>query len=218
MGRKPKQHYPSFFKVLVKDHDFASTLLIPQAFVKRNLEGEVPAKAQIKDQNDSHCWTVEVKKTGEKNHYSFMGSGWRKFVRDCELKDMDFLVFKPITNSVFKIVRYAASGCEKDLISNPVIELPVQDSVSEETRVNPAATARISTKRHVKLRNEKGKVWSVEICLRTYPSAQGRIDLRYGWSDFWKQNKIVDGDSCLFNFIKSARNVIDVVVQKTGRV
>ncbi|XP_058189344.1 putative B3 domain-containing protein At5g66980 [Rhododendron vialii] len=148
MGRKPKQHYPSFFKVLMDD--FASKLLIPRAFVERNLEGKVPAKALIKDRNDSHWWTVEVKKTGEKNHYSFMRSGWRKFVRDCELKEKDFLVFKPISNSVFEIVRYAPNGCEKDLISNPVIELPVQDFVSEQIRVNPAAKARETRSRKSK--------------------------------------------------------------------
>ncbi|KAG5535729.1 hypothetical protein RHGRI_023479 [Rhododendron griersonianum] len=290
MGRKPK-HYPSFFKVLM--NDFASKLRIPRDFViVRNLEGKLPAKALIKDRNYLHWWTVKVKKTGEKNHYSFMRSGWRKFVRDCELKERDFLVFKLISNSVFEIVRYAPNGCEKDLMSNPIIE--PQDSVSEQIKINPAKARKtrsrkskeaealphpssrrtsgrvaeasgsqeqtkhpnfkvvikkhhrsclvnqlcdslslslvlqtlpkdfvratgMAKKRCVTLRNEEGKEWGVEICLRTYPTSHGRIDLREGWSDFWKQNKIVYGDSCLFKFIKGAGNVVDVVVQKRGR-
>ncbi|KAI8542279.1 hypothetical protein RHMOL_Rhmol08G0126700 [Rhododendron molle] len=100
----------------------------------RDLDGRLPAKALIKDRNYSHWWTVKVKTTGEENHYSFMRSGWRKLVRDCELKETDFLVFTLISNSVFEIVRYAPNGCEKELISNPIIELQDPEQIKE----NPA--------------------------------------------------------------------------------
>ncbi|KAG5535730.1 hypothetical protein RHGRI_023480 [Rhododendron griersonianum] len=264
MGRKPK-HFTSFSKVLM--HDFASKLLIPPEFVMRDLDGKLPAKALIKDRNYSHWWTVKVKTTGEKNHYSFMRSGWRKLVRDCELKEMDFLVFKLISNSVFEVVRYAPNGCEKELIRNPI---KLQDSVYEQIKENPAEApktrmqkskgaealprpsarrsrgkvaeasgsgeqiehpsftvvirkfyrsrlTRMAEKKSVKLRNEEGKEWTVDLCIRNYPSSYGRIDLGVGWPAFCKENEIVDGDSCLFKFIKSAGDVIDVVVQRGGR-
>ncbi|KAH7853127.1 hypothetical protein Vadar_033628 [Vaccinium darrowii] len=138
MGRKPK-HCPSFFKVLVDDR-FADKLRIPPAFVLRVLEGEVPAKAVIKAQNDDSkkSWTVKVvKKTGEKYNYSFTGHGWRKFVEDCGLKAGEFLVFKLVSNSVFQIVRFGLNGCVKELITDPVIKH--ETCVSEQIKENHCA-------------------------------------------------------------------------------
>ncbi|XP_058180018.1 putative B3 domain-containing protein At5g66980 [Rhododendron vialii] len=274
MGRKPK-HFPSFSKVLMDD--FASKLRIPPEFVMRDLDGKLPAKALIKDRNYSHWWTVKVKTTGEENHYSFTQSGWRKLVRDCELKEMDFMVFTLVSNSVFEVVRYAPNGCEKDLISNPIIGLQDSEQIKENSAVAPKTRSRkskeadalphpstrrrsrgkvaaeafgsreqtehpsftvvitkyyrsrltlqksfaretsMATKKSVKLRNEEGKEWTVDICVRTHRTSYGRIDLGVGWPAFCKENEIVDGDSCLFKFIKSAGDVIDVVVHKGGR-
>lgn len=81
----------------------------------------------------------------------------------------------------------------------------------------PMAFARetgMARRSKVLLRNEEGKVWGANICLRTYPTSGGRIDLSSGWSAFRKENKIVEGDSCVFEFVRSAGNVIDVRVQK----
>ncbi|KAH7850921.1 hypothetical protein Vadar_004643 [Vaccinium darrowii] len=274
MGRKPR-HFPSFFKILIGD-DFADKLRIPPAFVMSNLEGQLPAEALIKAENDSNSWAVKVEQTGEKNHCSFIRRGWRKFVEDCGLQAGDFLVFKLISNSVFEIVRYGPNGCEKALVSNPVIKRQ-QTSVSEQIKEIPAtarttrspkseeAQAHPSTRRSsgivvevsdseeqteyprfvvvikkhhrscltlpmafaretgmarkskVLLRNEEGKVWGANICLRTYRTSGGRIDLSSGWSAFRKENKIVEGDSCVFEFVRSAGNMIDVRVRKGGR-
>ncbi|KAH7852524.1 hypothetical protein Vadar_025981 [Vaccinium darrowii] len=357
MGRKPK-HGPSFFKILIGE-EFEDKLRIPPAFVTSNLAGQLPAKALIKPPNDSRSWAVEVKKTGDKNHYSFIRRGWRKFVEDCGLQAGDFVVFKLISNWVFEIVRYGPDGCEKELTINPVSEqikenpvkarttrsvkseeAPAQASSGDSLPTNhprrgdvnfpfavtdrviikgnkrtpqclvgreaivttrcshgwyvvktldnpesvklqysslvkvsddpssskpstgpntgrssrivaeasgsrkqteypsfdavigkvvisnyyrsrltlPMAFARgtgMATKRAVVLKNEEGRVWPVDIS--TYPSSRGRIDLSGGWPAFLKENNIVLGDSCVFKFIPSAGNVIDVVVQKGRR-
>ncbi|KAI8542280.1 hypothetical protein RHMOL_Rhmol08G0126800 [Rhododendron molle] len=75
----------------------------------------------------------------------------------------------------------------------------------------------MANKKSVKLRNEEGREWTVDLCMRNYRGSYGRIDLGVGWPAFCKENEIVDGDSCLFKFIKSAGGVIDVAVQKGGR-
>lgn len=106
----------------------------------RVLEGQVPAKAVIKAQNDDSkkSWTVKVvKKTGEKYNYSFTGHGWRKFVEDCGLKAGEFLVFKLVSNSVFQIVRFGLNGCVKELITDPVIKQ--ETCVSEQIKENHSA-------------------------------------------------------------------------------
>lgn len=80
---------------------------------------------------------MEVKKTGDKNHYSFIRRGWRKFVEDCGLQAGDFVVFKLISNWVFEIVRYGPNGCEKELMINPVSEQIKENPAKARTTLSP---------------------------------------------------------------------------------
>ncbi|KAL6993682.1 hypothetical protein U1Q18_011794 [Sarracenia purpurea var. burkii] len=71
-------------------------------------------------------------------------------------------------------------------------------------------TGILSKKGGVVLRNDEGKVWGVDMCVRS----NGRIDMGAGWTVFRAENKISNGDTCLFEFIPTAGNLVHVEVRK----
>ncbi|CAL5326294.1 unnamed protein product [Camellia sinensis] len=257
MGRKPK-HCSSFFKVLIGD--FANKLRIPPAFVAK-MEGELPKNALIEAKSGEQSWEVKIQQIGDE--HCFTHRGWEKLVNDNHLRFGDFVVFRLISDSMFHIVTYGPSGCEKEL--NPSIKkIPQNPFMSRNTRSRKsmdspshpygrrssrgeveargwsasakpthlsflmvlkkynksrltvpkafAVESGIGRKKVVVLKNKKGQLWAVDICLR--PPPYRTVDFTAGWPDFRVANNIEIGDTCLFKFIPSSGNVIHVEVQR----
>ncbi|KAI8542277.1 hypothetical protein RHMOL_Rhmol08G0126600 [Rhododendron molle] len=208
MGRKPK-HYPSFFKVLMNDFKLVSSDFASKLDLMSNpiIEPQDSVSEQIKV-NPAKARKTRLRKSKEALPHP---SSRRTSGIVAEASGSQQQTKHPNFKVVIK--KHHRSCLVNQLCDSFSLSLVLLQTLPR----NFVRVTGMAEKRGVTLRNEEGKEWRVEICLRTYPTAHGRIDLREGWSDFWKQNKIVYGDSCLFKFIKGAGNVIDVVVQKRGR-
>ncbi|KAA8547266.1 hypothetical protein F0562_003870 [Nyssa sinensis] len=222
-------------------------------------------------------WGVKIEQLG--GHDYFTHYGWQKFVQDHKLEVGDFLVFCLISDSIFEVVMYDRSGCEKEV--NPPIWSNIGDAsaISERNNENPLMGFRrtacrrkskaslsdayvkrsgalhgkteadesegkveaagsvkaiqpsfvgvlkkynrcymivprhferetgIRRKKSMVLRNPEGREWPVVIRVWKWRS---RVVLGNGWSEFRRANKLAYGDTCLFQFIQSAGNVIQV--------
>ncbi|GMP31578.1 hypothetical protein CsSME_00005733 [Camellia sinensis var. sinensis] len=90
---------------------------IPPAFVAK-MEGELPKNALIEAKSGEQSWEVKIQQIGDE--HCFTHRGWEKLVNDNHLRFGDFVVFRLISDSMFHIVTYGPSGCEKEL--NPSIK------------------------------------------------------------------------------------------------
>ncbi|XP_064959575.1 B3 domain-containing protein REM16-like [Musa acuminata AAA Group] len=113
--RKWKQHYywnhfeatkRSFFKVLIAD--FSRKLSIPRKFVLHFKD--LPKDAKLKGPS-GNLWNVKLKRSGD--DVAFTG-GWSKFAEDHLLELGDFLVFRYIGDSCFKVLVFDKTACEKE--------------------------------------------------------------------------------------------------------
>lgn len=68
----------------------------------------------------------------------------------------------------------------------------------------------LSTNRGTLLRDPQGKLWSVVIKLTT----QKRVRLSSGWHAFLEGNKLKEGDTCLFKYIRNEGNLTLLQVLK----
>ncbi|KAA8547262.1 hypothetical protein F0562_003874 [Nyssa sinensis] len=196
-------------------------------------------------------WGVKIEQIG--GHDYFTHYGWQKFVQDHKLEVGDFLVFCLISESIFEVVMYDRSGCEKEVNSPIRSNIGDASAISERNNGNPLMGFRrtallpkskaslsdayvkrsgalhgkteadesegkivprhferdtgIRRKKSMVLRNPDGRDWPVVIRVWKWRS---RVVLGNGWSEFRRANKLAYGDTCLFQFIQSAGNVIQV--------
>ncbi|GLJ36278.1 hypothetical protein SUGI_0728350 [Cryptomeria japonica] len=96
-----------FFKVMLGD--FAYKLRIPPAFVK-NLITQIGKNIILQGPN-GQGWFVTLWGTSTQLEFR---QGWEKFVYDHTIELGDFLVFKYICRSYFRVIIFGRSGCEKN--------------------------------------------------------------------------------------------------------
>ncbi|KAF7814016.1 putative B3 domain-containing protein [Senna tora] len=103
---------------------------IPRAFVKRFGELIIMSKQfQLKTADSGNFWKVEVANANERMYFQ---KGWEVFVKDNKLEYGDFITFKYVGNSAFKVKMYGSHGCEKKLVH--VHHHHVETSSNEEKR------------------------------------------------------------------------------------
>lgn len=66
----------------------------------------------------------------------------------------------------------------------------------------------LARKKDTMLRDPQGKEWPAVIKI----TAKNNVHLSCGWPDFLKANKLKVGDTCLFTYIRSEGNLIQVQV------
>ncbi|XP_021725445.1 B3 domain-containing protein Os01g0723500-like isoform X2 [Chenopodium quinoa] len=96
-----------FFKIMLGD--FESYLRIPRKFkdeYKEKLLQRVTLRGPSGD-----CWTVALAQRGEDIE---LRNGWRDFVKDHSLEEGDFLVFQHVENSLFNVLMFDKTGCERE--------------------------------------------------------------------------------------------------------
>ncbi|XP_052205129.1 putative B3 domain-containing protein At5g66980 [Diospyros lotus] len=124
--------------------------LIPPAFVAK-FGGLISERSLIKD-DEGRSWPVKIEKTVDgvnRIRRCFIHhDGWQTFVKDNHLQHGDFLVFRLASKSVFKVVAYDPTCCEKKLMVNPQIrggsssdEGEARRSIRSGQRVDEGATA-----------------------------------------------------------------------------
>lgn len=98
-----------FFKVMVGD--FAQKLRIPPAFYP-HFRNEIEIGRNVVLQGpSSQGWDVKLCGTDSQMEFT---QGWEKFVHHHRIELGDFLVFKYIYKSCFKVRIFGRSGCEKN--------------------------------------------------------------------------------------------------------
>ncbi|KAH9309576.1 hypothetical protein KI387_037487, partial [Taxus chinensis] len=99
---------PYFLKIMLAD--FAQKLRIPPAFVPRLRKEN--SENMILQGLGARQWTVKL--WGNSTRLEFR-QGWEKFVQDHTIEAGDFLVFKYICGSYFRVRIFGRNGCEKNI-------------------------------------------------------------------------------------------------------
>ncbi|MFS8020671.1 putative transcription factor B3-Domain family [Helianthus anomalus] len=118
----------SFFKLLLDPS--APHLPIPPDFVTNHLENQTPKDPVIRSANGEYTWRVKMKKIGESLCFSY---GWESVVQDIQLGFGDFLVFRLVNKSMFKMIVFGPNGCEKEF--PPKIKIDDHEDVDEDVKV-----------------------------------------------------------------------------------
>ncbi|KAM5558805.1 putative B3 domain-containing protein [Rosa sericea] len=99
---------PSFFKVLVGD--FSQQLRMPRAFLK-NFNGRVPRMCGLRAPC-GNLWAVNLKEIKDRVVFH---NGWQSFAKHHFLEVGDFLTFTKDDGSIFDVIIYDKSYCEKNV-------------------------------------------------------------------------------------------------------
>ncbi|XP_004308903.1 PREDICTED: B3 domain-containing protein Os01g0723500-like [Fragaria vesca subsp. vesca] len=209
----------AFFTVLVGD--FSEKLKMPRAFVT-HFNG--PALCKLQGPTGK-SWDVKLE---EKNNEIFFHKGWKKFLKDNFLDGGDFLVFNYDGDSCFSVTIYDESSCEMDMEvaktkrsgggrrrdhiwpgESRIIEFNSKHFCFKRTFTKhklyqltiPIKIVRAKlqmSKQILELRDPKNMSWPVTAT----PIPDGRLLMTTGWCDCCKANKIEEGHTIVFEFVK----------------
>ncbi|KAF9608833.1 hypothetical protein IFM89_011871 [Coptis chinensis] len=118
---KRRSESPSFFKVMYGD--YKNKLLLPRAFVIKNLNEDVPSKLTLTSPS-RRSWRVSVKKVDDD---FFLCSEWKTFAKDHALQVGEFIVFSYNGNSDFRLKIFGKDFCMK---------VPLPEKISAESVSN----------------------------------------------------------------------------------
>ncbi|GMI86437.1 maternal effect embryo arrest 45 [Hibiscus trionum] len=236
MARKPKRS-PSFFKVLIGD--FGNKLRIPPAFVKYIFKGNAPSIFTLYS-DSRNLWRARVEI--EQGNY-FISGGWSKFAKHHRLETGDFLVFFLVDSSMFDVIIYNRTACEKNvtLAANTQNgETPSKRSSSVSKNARPVSRVRNVSEEEVSFTMVVKDYQKYYIFIpRRFAREAGigkenttivkgprgdmwpmnttlngkQFRLGGGWSQFVHENGIVVGDTLLFQHIPNTGNSVAVHVQ-----
>ncbi|KAG0548525.1 hypothetical protein BDA96_01G174000, partial [Sorghum bicolor] len=102
-------------------------MIVPNKFLK-HFVGKLSQTIKLESPNGS-VYNVEVTECYNK---MVLAHGWEEFVGAHHIKENDFLLFRHIENSVFKVLIFDSDGCEKIICCDCIKSIP---SVGE-TRVD----------------------------------------------------------------------------------
>ncbi|KAI3796033.1 hypothetical protein L1987_38694 [Smallanthus sonchifolius] len=174
-----------------------------------HLENKIPTDPVTITANGGYSWSLEIKQVGD--GYCFT-DGWNKVVEDIPLDFGDFLCFRLLDKSTFRMSLYGPDGCEMMLppkteqdedVAGEFEDLVLEDDEKNEEDDDPFFTS-VITKTHLKIlrfppefaesagidgdersmtmKNRDGKEW--EMGLRLDMSFKPKRDrLSKGWPD-----------------------------------
>ncbi|XP_071719564.1 B3 domain-containing protein REM6-like [Rutidosis leptorrhynchoides] len=109
-----------FFKFIKPNSKY--NISIPRSFWEK-LKDTRCKKAVLKRR--CHEWPVDISEEG------FFCDGWKEFVKDNEVQEFDFIVFKHQGNYVFDFGVFDQSMCERDYPTNSCDEMDVDEAVMD---------------------------------------------------------------------------------------
>ncbi|XP_022006824.1 B3 domain-containing protein REM9-like [Helianthus annuus] len=101
---------PSFYKILLDPS--TRHLSLPPEYVTMHLVNKIRNNPIIRSANGGYSWRLKIKQIGD--DYCFV-DGWNNVVKDIQLGFGDFLLFKLVDQSTFRMSIYSPDGCEKIL-------------------------------------------------------------------------------------------------------
>ncbi|KAJ0495201.1 putative transcription factor B3-Domain family [Helianthus annuus] len=100
----------SFYKILLDPT--ARHLSLPPEYVTMHLVNKIRNNPIIRSANGGYSWRLKIKQISD--DYCFV-NGWNNVVKDIQLGFGDFLLFKLVDQSTFRMSIYSPDGCEKIL-------------------------------------------------------------------------------------------------------
>ncbi|XP_057770008.1 putative B3 domain-containing protein Os03g0621600 [Salvia miltiorrhiza] len=118
----PRSEYQraSFMKLCLGD--FSSKLCIPTKFMMKYRQA-VQHSVVLETEYSPTLWDVKIKHL---NSDFYMTDGWSEFVTDNQVGERDFLTFRFVAESTFKVSVYRSNGCATSPISSDVDESGVK--------------------------------------------------------------------------------------------
>uniref|UniRef100_A0A803KW37 TF-B3 domain-containing protein n=1 Tax=Chenopodium quinoa TaxID=63459 RepID=A0A803KW37_CHEQI len=96
-----------FFKIMLGD--FENYLRIPRKF-KDEYREKLSQRVTLRGPSGD-SWTAALAQRGEDIE---LRNGWRDFVKDHSLEEGDFLVFQHVESSLFNVLIFDKTGCERE--------------------------------------------------------------------------------------------------------
>ncbi|KAI3744538.1 hypothetical protein L1987_57621 [Smallanthus sonchifolius] len=183
---------PSFYKVLLDPT--APHLPLPPDFVNMHLENKIPTDPVTISANGGYSWSLKLEKVGD--GYCFT-NGWNKVVEDIPLDLGDFLCFRLVDQSTFRMSIYGLDGCEMTLPpktehDEDLVLEDDDDDDDDDEEDDPIFTS-VITETHKKMlivtmKNLDGKEWDMGLRLDISFKPK-RNYLSKGWPDKPKRPK-----------------------------
>lgn len=85
---------------------------LPPSFLRR-YELNLPGNVELRVNDSGRRWNVKVERLN--NGLFCFTNGWKKFAEDAALELGEFLVFSLLARSVFHVVIYGSSLCEREI-------------------------------------------------------------------------------------------------------
>ncbi|KAJ0727054.1 putative transcription factor B3-Domain family [Helianthus annuus] len=104
--------YVYFFHVIFIDKMVKLLQSLPPEYVTMHLVNKIRNNPIIRSANGGYSWRLKIKQIGD--DYCFV-NGWNNVVKDIQLGFGDFLLFKLVDQSTFRMSIYSPDGCEKIL-------------------------------------------------------------------------------------------------------
>uniref|UniRef100_A0A803MCN2 TF-B3 domain-containing protein n=1 Tax=Chenopodium quinoa TaxID=63459 RepID=A0A803MCN2_CHEQI len=145
------------------------------------------------------CWTVALAQRGEDIE---LRNGWRDFVKDHSLEEGDFLVFQHVENSLFNVLMFDKTGCEREdshfVIQDRDIRAEnccyMRDNKTDRPSTIPrefADNCLPMVSQEIRLR-VGSKIWRVSLNRRNV-----QCTLNKGWAHFVLDNNLETEDYCV---------------------
>ncbi|MFS8028866.1 putative transcription factor B3-Domain family [Helianthus anomalus] len=201
---------------------------LPPEYVTMHLVNKIRNNPIIRSANGGYSWRLKIKQIGD--DYCFV-DGWNNVVKDVQLGFGDFLLFKLVDQSTFRMSIYSPDGCEK--ILQPKSDQNGCEKIIDDDDEDPffvktftkshirrlrfpkefAAKAGINCEGTMRVKNLDGDEWVTDVKLDTTFRTK-RYLLSSGWWSFRRGNNLSEGDKCVFKFIKSERKLLLAKVTK----
>ncbi|KAK1425798.1 hypothetical protein QVD17_21158 [Tagetes erecta] len=210
---------PSFFKILLDPS--SPHLSLPPDFITMQLKNKIPNNPIIKSANGGYCWRLKIKQIGES--YCFV-NGWNNVVDDINLVFGDFLFFKLVDQCTFVMSIYTPNGCEKILTpkiyhlcgDDPFFSTIIKKSHSNILRFPGGFAESVGIKGEgtMRMKSCDGKECVMSLKFDKSYRTTIRYYLSCGWPRFRRENGLLEGDECVFKFIRSEGKLLLAKVTK----
>ncbi|XP_022031656.1 B3 domain-containing protein REM5-like [Helianthus annuus] len=220
----------SFFKILLDPS--ADHMSLPPDFACMHVENKITNNPIIQYANGGYySWRLKIEQIGD--DYCFV-NGWNNVVKDIRLGFGDFLLFKLVDQSTFRLSIYSPDGCEK--ILQPKTDQNCDEKIEEKSDDDDdpffvviftlsharflrfpegfAELMGIDAEGPIKVKNLDGKEWGTGLKLDKSYRSMIRYFLSPGWPRFARENKLAEGDECVFKFIRSEGKLLLAKVTK----
>ncbi|XP_057770017.1 B3 domain-containing protein REM9-like isoform X1 [Salvia miltiorrhiza] len=178
----PRSQYQRASFMMFCRGDFSSMLCIPTKFMTKFRQA-VQHSVVLETEYSPTLWDVKIKNL---NSDFYMTDGWSEFVTDNQLGERDFLTFRLMSESAFKVSIYRGDDCTKHLTSPMNSRRRVVDEDESGIR-----RGRRPCKRKGGAQFKEGNPLCFKICLKPYNKTRINLPQKFSKAANMKVKKQV---------------------------